>query len=105
MADNQAEIIKKIKCYLKKVSQNGFKIKQAYLYGSYARGKQRKNSDIDVAIVSPAFSADFVTNYVVLARLRKNIDIRIEPKAFLPEEFVDEHPLVWEIKQYGILLK
>jgi hypothetical protein len=31
-----------------------------------------------------------------------DIDWRIEPVPFKPETFVDEDPLVWEIKKEGI---
>ena len=32
------------------------------------------------------------------------IDSRIEPVPFRPEDFVDEDPLVWEVKKEGIAI-
>ncbi|KJU83578.1 DNA polymerase, beta domain-containing protein [Candidatus Magnetobacterium bavaricum] len=36
--------------------------------------------------------------------IASDIDNRIEPVPFRPEDFIDEDPLVWEIKRYGIKL-
>jgi predicted nucleotidyltransferase len=104
MVETQVEVLGKIKRFIEKINNQGMLVKQAFLYGSYATGKADAESDIDVALISAGFSEDFVDNYVKLAAIRSEIDRRIEPKAFRPEEFVDEHPLVWEIKQHGIPL-
>lgn len=41
--------------------------------------------------------------WIVDASLRS--DSRIEPVRFRPEQFCDEHPLVWEIKKKGKRLR
>ncbi len=102
MPETQSDIIKIIEKFIIKVNAAGIKIEKTFLYGSFAGGNPKIDSDIDVALISSGFSDDFVENYVRLAKIRSNIDCRIEPKAFRPGEFVDEHPLVWEIKQHGI---
>ncbi len=51
------------------------------LYGSYARGSARDDSDIDVAVVMPKISGDWLELSSKLFRLTRNIDLRIEPVA------------------------
>ena len=46
-----AELKKTIEKYIAKISQY-YKVDAVYLFGSFAKGKQRQWSDIDLAIVS-----------------------------------------------------
>lgn len=82
----------------------GWQIQDAYLYGSYAKGHARPDSDIDIAIVSPNLTGDWLDDYCMVTRLADKIDARIEVIPFLPQDFRDENPLVWEIKSFGIPL-
>lgn len=74
------------------------------LYGSYAIGNPHQDSDIDVAIISPDFSDAHVDDWVRLNVPASHIDARMEVLGFRPEQFRDEHPLVWEIKTRGVKL-
>ena len=87
--------------YLEK--EHKLSIAQAYLYGSYAKNRQRDWSDIDVAIVSKNFN-DRIDPLDYLFSRRRDIDVDrgIEPVGFHPKNFVLESPLVWEIKTTGI---
>lgn len=76
-----------------------------YLYGSYAKGNPHEWSDIDIAIISPDFPEDNFDETVRLSIIASKIDSRIELKLYRPEDFVDEDPLVWEIKKSGIPLE
>lgn len=91
--------------YVRKVEAAGFPIDAAYLYGSYAKGKQRPYSDIDVAVVSPRFSGVRFDDRRQIFSLRADVSIFIEPMPFTPDKFADWHPLVHEIKTTGIALK
>lgn len=95
------ELIQDYISYLRR--EHKIPIQAVYLFGSYAKGKPRQWSDIDVAIISEKFTAK-IDPYVYLAlRLReKDIKYCLEPIGFHPKDFVDEDPLVWEIKQHGI---
>ena len=44
-----------IKCYLKELSELGVEVQKVILYGSYAKGNFRKDSDIDFVVVSDNF--------------------------------------------------
>ena len=102
MADIDDLIIKKVKMFLFKLRENGVAVDAAYLFGSYAKRGGNKFSDIDVAVISSDFSDDRFEEGIKLARLAGQIDSRIEPIPFTPGSFVEDDPLVWEIKMEGI---
>jgi len=74
----------------------------AYVYGSHARGAASEWSDIDLAVVSPDFTADRFQERVTLMRLAATIDSRIEPHPFRPDEFTSNDPLAYEVQRTGI---
>lgn len=80
------------------------RVRRAYLFGSYAKGHARRDSDIDVAVISQDLSGDWLDDFCRLTRIADDIDARIEVIPFLPKDFRDENPLVWEIKTNGIQL-
>jgi uncharacterized protein len=82
----------------------GVRILHAFLYGSYAKGYARPDSDIDIAIVSPNLTGDWLDDYCHLTGIADTIDARIEVIPFLPQDFQENNPLVWEIKSFGIPL-
>ena len=63
-------------------------VNKIILYGSYARGDYRKDSDIDVAIVVPrsSISNDILEDMAKLFKLRRNVSIDIEPVLLIDEE-------------------
>ncbi|TSC51984.1 MAG: DNA polymerase, beta domain-containing protein, partial [Parcubacteria group bacterium LiPW_72] len=79
-------------------------LKRVIVFGSYAKGIQRKWSDIDVCLVSPKFQ-DKIKAFVYLLKKANKAQSRIEPHPFHPNDFVNEDPLVWEIKKDGIEVK
>lgn len=89
--------------YLEK--EHHLPIKQAYLFGSYAKGKQRKWSDIDVCIISKKFKRIDPLVYLWTRRRDIDIDRGIEPYGIHPENFVDENPIAYEVKKHGVILK
>jgi len=71
------------------------------LFGSYAKGEQRKWSDIDLCIISSKFKDSFEAMHYLSLKSNK-INTIIEPHPYHPHDFVNEDPLVWEIKKTGI---
>jgi len=96
-------IIDKVKRFLTELEKEGITIESAYLFGSYAKGAENKWSDIDVAIISPILTDDRFKERIRLTKIAQSIDSRLEPVPFRPDTFVEEDPLVWEIKRKGIL--
>jgi len=102
VAKVNALIINIVKKFLSQLENDGIHIESAYLFGSYARGAEHKWSDIDVAIIASNISDDRLDERIRFTKVSSAIDSRIEPVPFKPETFVDEDPLVWEIKKEGI---
>lgn len=101
MAAIPVTLAKSIDRFLAAIRQHQH-ITAAYLYGSQVKGTATEWSDIDLAIVSPDFSADLFQEQLNLLRLAAQIDDRIEPRPFRPDDFNISEPLVSEIKQTGI---
>lgn len=105
MAEVNALIIDIVRRFLDKLNETGINVEAVYLYGSYVKGRPHKWSDIDVAVISSEFDEDRFDERVRLTMIASEIDNRIEPVPFRPDTFVDEDPLVWEIKKEGIPLE
>jgi predicted nucleotidyltransferase len=79
-------------------------IDKVYLYGSYAKGAQRENSDIDLCFFSQAFessrSLDILTELFYL-KIKYDKDILIEPNAFPTSELYSDDPFVKEVLRTG----
>lgn len=74
------------------------------LFGSFARGQQHLDSDIDVAVISSDFSGDRLKDQLQLMRLRRKVDLRIEPIPFSPQDFTSADPLAKEIMDTGYIV-
>lgn len=80
-----------------------FDIQTALLFGSYAKGTNHEDSDIDIAIVLKHVN-DIIDIQIELMKLRRKIDLRIEPHPFNQSDFNRNNPVVSEILKYGINL-
>lgn len=99
------KVITKANLFVKKVRETGIKVDKAFLFGSYAKGKPKIYSDIDVCIVSPNLGHDFTEETVRLHKISYKVDSRIEAIPFDPERLNDPYdPLAFEIRKHGILL-
>ena len=104
MVKRADKVIKSIKKYILKLEQHKIPIKKAVLFGSYAKGLAKPESDIDVALISEVFSGDRFKDRQKIIPLRRNIDSRIEPLPFTPEDFDNGGMLAEEIKKSGIII-
>ena len=95
-------IIKTAQKYIEQVPAE-LELKKAYLFGSYAKGKEREESDIDIALVVGKMD-DFFSSQMLLMRIRRNIDLRIEPHPILEKDFNSKNPFAHEIQKNGIEL-
>jgi|SRR6056297_2545233 len=77
---------------------------KAYIFGSYAKGCDNIDSDIDIAVIfDQAFdSFDLQVN---LMKIRRQYDTRIEPHVFPHADFDRSNPLVEEIIDSGVELQ
>jgi predicted nucleotidyltransferase len=78
------------------------KVSEMYLYGSYAKGTFSADSDIDIAVVGENFIGDPVEDMLKLMRIRRKVDMRIEPHPFKSSDFELSNPYIQEILKTGI---
>jgi predicted nucleotidyltransferase len=78
-----------------------FDFQKIILFGSYAKGNQGNDSDIDIAIIFADYD-NRLERQVELMKLTRQIDTRIEPHPFKEKEFNSSNPLVNEIVRYGM---
>lgn len=92
-----------VKNYAEKLKKENFTFSNIFLFGSGAAGKARSWSDIDVAVVSDKFKRNWEHNELLLWKIRREVDSRIEPMGFTVEDFKNNNdPMVVEIKKTGI---
>lgn len=99
----QREIINLAKQYLNFLKKENFNIYQAYLFGSYAKGTNKSESDIDIAFIFHKLT-DVIDMQIQLMKLRRNFDLRIEPHPFEEKDLLENNPLLNDIIKTGILI-
>ena len=104
MALKADQAVKLVRKYIGELERNNIPIEKAILFGSYAKGHAKAESDIDVALVSEVFSGDRFEDRRKIIPLRRKIVNRIEPLPFKPEDFENGGILVEEIKKTGIVV-
>ena len=82
------------------ILKNRFIFQKIILFGSYAKGNYRKDSDIDIAIVFPDYD-NRLDRQVELMKLTRQVDSRIEPHPFRENEFDISNPFVNDIVNFG----
>lgn len=89
--------------YVKHLKKEGLPVDKAFIFGSYAKRKTHPWSDIDVCIISPKFKGQIdPLEYLWIKKRDKDSLAMISPVGFHPKDFIDESPLVWEIKRNGV---
>ena len=97
----EKSIMESIQKYIEKISQY-YKIEAIILFGSYAKGTENEESDIDIAIVSSDFN-DIIEDGAKLIGLTWKIDTRIEPHPISTEDYISvSNPFVQEVMNTGI---
>ena len=96
---DKSEAIKKVMQY-KLLPGSHFELESVYLFGSFANGTNREDSDIDVAVVVKNISEDYFAVTPLFWKLRRQVDDRIEP--ILIDKNNDKSGFLDEIKRNGI---
>ena len=76
-------------------------LKSLYLYGSYSKGNQTEDSDIDIAVVVERMSDNYFDDTPLLWKLKRKVSNLIEP-VLLTEDF--DNPLYADVLKSGILI-
>jgi len=101
VGNNDPLINQKINEYIAILKTAGIKIWRMYFYGSYAKGSYTEHSDIDLAIFLDTNEIDGFEEDAQLMKLRRKVDLRIEPHAFARTDFDESDPIVKEIIRTG----
>lgn len=99
--DVDVSIVDIVKRYVVEISKE-FDIQGVYLFGSFAKGTNKEDSDIDVAVVlkSDVNSFDIMVDLMMLTQ---NVDLRIEPHPIKVKDFEEiSNPFIYEIIETGI---
>jgi predicted nucleotidyltransferase len=96
--DKVKKIVEK---YADKLKKHRIPLSGVYLFGSFAKGKAKKWSDIDVAIFSKRKETD---QFIIEAgRIRREVDLRIETHFFSDKDLKTvSTPFVKEILETGV---
>jgi predicted nucleotidyltransferase len=89
--------------YIDSISSK-FHISQAFLFGSYAKGNYHDDSDIDIAVIVDNV-ADIIDAQIEMMKLRRKIDLRIEPHPIRKEDFDYNDPLSYEVLKHGMIIR
>lgn len=85
------------------LKRSGIAAEKLILFGSYAKGKSRPDSDLDVCVVSKGFGKNRLQESMDLAALAVQVDSMIEPYPCHPDDFSNKYdPLIQEILACGI---
>jgi len=91
-----------LKEYKKALQSAGVPVERLIMFGSYAQGKARYDSDLDVGVVSKLFGKNGFEEMVMLSKIATNIEPLIEPHPLSPRMLDDKwDSLAQEIKRYG----
>ena len=79
------EIINSIEKFIEEIKKK-YNVEAIILFGSYAKGTENEDSDIDIAIVSADFD-DIYDCMAILMGMTWDIDARIEPHPIKKKDF------------------
>jgi len=111
VAREDLDVAKKIVRNIVSAVDGRMKIEKVFLFGSYAKGRAKHNSDIDLAFVSKDFQGmkeirrmSLLLDFIHQVELDEPKDI--EPFGITPEELKspEKFSLVEEIKTHGVEL-
>lgn len=91
-----------IKRYQGVLKQHRIPVEKIILFGSFATGKAKPWSDLDICVVSKAFGKNNYDETVRLKQLTSQIDSMIEPHPYHPKDLENPlDPLAYEIRRTG----
>ncbi len=95
---DKREAIAKVKQY-KLLPDDHFDLESVYVHDSCAKDTSTDYSDIDIAVLVDNLEGDFLDHEAGLYKLRRNIDLSIEPVLFTNR--IDKSGFLDSILSYG----
>jgi predicted nucleotidyltransferase len=94
---------KLVKDYISFVISKNIELVKVYLFGSYAKHSETKDSDIDIAlIIKDLKDEDKFDLQVRLMLFASKFDLRIEPHPISNSDFNSSNPFAYEIRKTGV---
>lgn len=91
--------------YRQLLIKHGIPIEKMILFGSWAKGKAKLYSDLDICVVSKKFGRDPFSEMVMLKKIASKIEPLIEPHPYNPADLADPwDPLAAEIRKSGMVV-
>ncbi len=91
--------------YVQNLKRHGYNPQKAILFGSYAKGNPRKDSDIDLAIWDRNFTGCLPQDIETLVFAHKiKTPPLLELHTFHTDENEETNPFIAEILKYGIII-
>ena len=91
----------KIRQFVQSLEEHRMKVWRLYLFGSYVKGGFGADSDIDLAVFLDKDDLDGFEEDALMMKLRRRVDIRIEPHPFAKSDFDETNPYIKEIVKTG----
>jgi len=99
---DKAEVLKIIDRFRAVLENNGIGIKRIVLYGSYASGKEREGSDIDLVVISDDFSGmDYWQRIDMISEAIYKVFKPIEAMAMTSREWRESRSIAVELARQG----
>lgn len=101
------KITRVVQNYIQRLSkEEKLPIKKVIIFGSHAKGKTHKWSDIDICILSPRFQDSLkAMEFLLIKREKEEVMAGLEPVGFTEEDFKTGSSLIEEIKKTGVALQ
>ena len=93
-----------INTYAALIRNEGLPLEKIILFGSFSKGNQKEDSDIDIAVILKKFTEDKFTTRVKLLKLSRKFEEVIEPHPFLEKDFNETDPFAAEILNTGLVI-
>ncbi|MBF0146054.1 MAG: nucleotidyltransferase domain-containing protein [Magnetococcales bacterium] len=102
------DIVRTIKNYLNRLEERGMPVAFGVLYGSFSRGDEHADSDVDLVVVSPRFdNPDSWSDTELLWETTVFTDSRIEPVGVGLKQWHEEDgiPLIEIARREGRIIQ
>ncbi len=102
MADIPNRVRKIIFKCIRELERNNIPVKEVILFGSYARGNYKEESDIDLLIVSPVFKGNRIEDRKIIRKYVIKISSLLEIIPCSLRDYQKRDPFIEEIVKSGI---
>jgi predicted nucleotidyltransferase len=89
--------------FARQLRENHIEYDSLVLFGSYARGDFHKDSDVDIAVISPHFGKNRLFERIKLMKISSKVDARIEPHPVSLKDWQEGwKQIIFEINRTGV---